>query len=175
MTYSKDYSKGGVQFGSPLSYTDNGFVTIAPRYDTFPGEKVEIFISGGLKESDKTFRWIPYPEDKPLELEAEPVKGYRFVHLRFREPGGEESSMYSLPFFLQPYAEMVTISGNKTLRLNKIPDLGSVSVEGCAETYLEIDPVTEIECTSPSPEVWVTYSPVHQEPVRVLAKQIAPY
>jgi hypothetical protein len=135
-------------------WTDDRVVSLQLLYDHLPGDDVEMYISGDIDATDKTFEWVPYEPELTVHLRL--VEGNRFVRARFRRGASLSNTVHSA-IFLRPYVFVQGTGGSRTLLLSEIIGLVSMSISGCQEAYNNISFQDGLACTPNALNVTVQY------------------
>ena len=137
-------------------WTDNPNITLKLQYDLFAGDNVEMYIEGGIGQSDLTFQWIPFQEK--VDVVLNPSSGARHIMVRYRK-NGVDTSEVTVPIFLNPYVLVNGSSAIVDVYPADIIGLTSLTIKGCAESdaYVKIPYTEKLTCTKADAKVEAIY------------------
>lgn len=150
-----DYIPSFVRVKNGTSWTDNPEVDLQLHYDHFAEDPIEMFISGGVVESDETFRWLPYREELGVRLTSE--SGHRNIFVKFRTVDGKESDLHYTAVYLRPFLLLSGHSSPYKLFFSNMNGLLAVTVTGCEEAYVRGPLVQNLICTPHGESISATY------------------
>jgi hypothetical protein len=110
-----------------------------------------MLISGGVGGHPATEGWVPLEES--ISAELSPVRGNRYVRIKFRNAAKVESEEYSTHTFLKPYLAINGSSSPYTVTIADIIELKQVTILGCSETYSQVAYAESYVCSTPLSEI----------------------
>jgi hypothetical protein len=111
-------------------------------------------ISGNVVPSDETFQWIPYSAEVSVTLT--PTSGTRHVIVQYRK---DETLMAEVTasIFLKPYVQINGSGAVVDVIPSNIIGTQSLTVTGCAETYVQVPYAISYTCTKAGGSASITY------------------
>lgn len=156
VTWDKDYDPYSVAIKNDALYSDTLEVTLVNHADFLPNRKVEMYISGRVSTTSKTFAWIPYEEE--VEVRLAPVDGNRFIYVQFRDNTDFVSPEVFTSVFLKPFLYVFGDSAPYSIVLSNFVPLTNLTISGCTESYTKVDYQSSYSCTPASNKVSVLYN-----------------
>lgn len=154
ITYDRSYVPGSIAYLGDLIWTDDPTVVIIPKFDFLPGDNVTMSISGTVAASAETFQWIPFQDSLPVTLT--PTNGTRHVIIQFRKDATLMAEVTS-PIFLKPYVLINGAGAVVDVIPSNIVGATSLTILGCAESYVRVAYASSFVCTRAAAAATVTY------------------
>lgn len=154
ITVDPDYQDVDLSIEDDRLWTDVQNIMIFPHFDHFAHILTEMYISGAVVDDEKTFEWIPFQEN--LEISLLPEKGHRTIDIAYRDARGQ-SGEKSQQIFLKPFLIVKGVFPDLTILPSPIYHLESMSIQGCLESYEEVNFEFSLPCTAQSSEITAIY------------------
>ncbi|SMF18395.1 hypothetical protein [Pseudobacteriovorax antillogorgiicola] len=146
------HSEFQVSFKQHTFYTFDPRVIVQARVDSL--EDVTMKIVGDVMDTDSTFTTMPFSPE--TEVVLSPSQGTRIVEIIYYLEG-QEFGRASGHIYLLPEPSLQGIDPNFIIVPNKIIELSSISVTGCAEMISQVSFAETLVCTRVDSQIKVSY------------------
>lgn len=155
VNYDTSYKAESIAVKDQLIWSDDPEITVLPRVDHLPGDKVEMYLHGDIESGASSFQWIPYSEEAVVRLS--PINGHRWVRVQFRINDQESNFRYA-PIYLKPFLIAQALGGGTyKLTPSDILGLDKLSITGCVETYMNVAYQSQFSCQALASEISIRY------------------
>ena len=148
------YKPGFVAIKDNPVLVDDNAIIVQGGYEHFADEVLEMFVSGGVVNDERTQKWLPFAAEFPVTLT--PTDGTRIVYVQFRI-GEFLSPRIGAGTYLKPFIKLAGSAPTYNLAVSNIPNVKGINIEGCSQNYSSIQFFDTLPCTPASAILTATY------------------